>query len=217
MNFMNVNSLFPVTWNEVSAVWYEIRIQGLKQTESEQDQTCANAALLMGRVLFTLEERMEFVVSELESMTQNGWAPAEAMMLVGIAEEDEPILSVTLAELQEKIAFEYRGAHEGLAITMKKEEPQALPALHPVDLQKAVFFLMQLPDGVQKMSGIENGRAETICHLEGVQLLPDGLQYDICIGSSVNSAGKILMEKICYLAEFLGGESSFTGTDFSEL
>lgn len=207
MNYKEILGLFPVSWNEVFAVWYEIRVEGLKVQESEEDQSCANAALLLGRILFKLEERMEYVLSELDSGSENGIVPVTGAMLVGIAEEDEALLSVTLAELQEQFAEEYAGSHKGLCITMKKDQPQALPALHPVDLQKCIFYLMQLPDGVQKMSGVIPGQVETVCHLGSTLLLPDGLHCRIRVGSRLESAGEILADRICYLTEFLGGET----------
>lgn len=207
MIYNDINVLFPVTWNEVSAVWYEIRLNGLKPMEAGEDQSAANAALLLGRVLYTLEERLEYVLSELESVSAGEWAPDQGGLLLGIAEEDEAVLSVALAELQNTLAEEYAGAHSGLRITMKKTEPAALPALHPVDLQKAVFYLIQLPHGVQKMSGVLPGEADTLCCLTGLNLLPDGLHCEIRVGSRIESAGNMLADRIVYLTEFLGGEA----------
>lgn len=207
MNYTDINVLFPVTWNEVSAAWYEIRLDGLHVMEAGDDQTAANAALLLGRILFTLEERMEYVLSELEAESTGEWAPDKGSMLIGIAEENEPLLSTVLADMQKILTEEYAGSHSGLTVTMKKTEPAALPALNPVDLQKAVFYLIQLPNGVQKMSGQLPGVADTLCCLTGLELLPDGLHYEIRVGSRIETAGVMLAEKIVYLTEFLGGEA----------
>lgn len=207
MKYTNLNVLFPVTWNEVSAVWYEIRLEGLNARQTGEDQGAANAAVLLGRILFTLEEKLEYVLSEMEAVSSDEWAPCQGLLLLGIAEEDEAVLSVALTELQTTLAEEYAGAHSGLRITMKKTEPAALPALHPVDLQKMVFYLIQLPDGVQKMSGRTPGVVDTLCCLTGLNLLPDGVHYEIRVGSRILTSGVMLAEKIVYLTEFLGGEA----------
>lgn len=209
MNYTDISVLFLVAWNEVSAVWYEIQLDGLHVMEAGDDQTAANAGLLLGRILFTLEERLEYVLSEMEAVSTREWAPDKGSLLIGIAEEDEALLLAVLADMQKVLAEEYAGAHSGLTITMKKTEPAALPALNPVDLQKAVFYLIQLPDGVQKMNGQLPGVADTLCCLTGLNLLPDGLHYEIRVGSRIETAGVMLAEKIVYLTEFLGGETEY--------
>ncbi|MDO4489784.1 MAG: hypothetical protein Q4B85_01745 [Lachnospiraceae bacterium] len=206
MKYREVKGILPVTWNEVAALWFEIGVEGLKPAEGEEDQSKANAALLLGRILFKMEETLEFVLSELESCGGRHSVPTEGSMLVGIAEEDEAVLSVLLAALQNTLEEEYRDSLEHFCITLKRTEPQGLPGLHPVDLQKSIFYLIQLPEGVQKTSGARSSRPELLCHVTGVELLPGGLHCSISVGSTSESAGEMLTEKIAYLTEFLGGE-----------
>ncbi len=206
MNKNELQVLFPVTWNEVSAVWYEIRVEGPEQNGSEFDQNRANAALLLGRILFRLEEKTEYVLSELESRSVNEAAPNTASMLVGIAGEDEPILLEAAAEIQGQLREEYLTRDGELSVLVERQEVQALPALHPVDLQKLVFYLVQVPDGVQKPGRTAEEQPDTWCCLTAASLLPDGFHAGFCVAGRVESAGMMLLDKICYLTEFLGGE-----------
>lgn len=204
-----VRGLFPVSWNEVSALWFEIEVSGLTGGVPLMDvcRNHANAILLLGRILFKMEACLEFVLSELEGGSGKEEIPAVARMLVGIAEEDLPLLQRLLAGLQADLQNEYTGSEPGLCISLKEAGPQVLPAMHPVDQQKLIFYLLQLPDGIQKMSGRVQGQAETACCLTHADLLPDGLHCSIGIYGSIFSARAALADKVCYLTEFLGGET----------
>lgn len=211
----NLQGTLPVSWNEVAALWFEISIDGVMGENGDPDgnvgQTLeqAHAAEILGRILFALEERVEFVLSEMECGVA-GEAIAslsgQAGLLIGIAEEDVFLLKEVLEELQEQLREEYEGSNENLTILLKEAGPAALPALNPVDQQKTVFYLIQLPLGVQKLSGSKKGQADLFSQVTQILLLPDGLRISIRVDSRTESAGDFLADKITYLTEFLGGE-----------
>src|SRR5699024_9221360 len=68
------------------------------------------------------------------------------------------------------------------------------------------FFLMNLPNGVQKMSAQIPGLVETSLNLGILKLEPDCLTAVSSVRSSVGSAKDALGERLEYLTEFLGGE-----------
>lgn len=230
MHTTSLQALFPVSWNEVSALWYEISIEGLQETGEGPDLTNshAQAASLLGRMLFALEARLEFVLSEMECPGGNrpigedslSGLKGQAACLVGIAEEDTALLSLVIQELEDQLRQEYAGTDDALCIRVQEKGAGALPAMHPVDQQKAIFYLIQLPSGTQKMSGIQPGQADQSVEMSGIQpgqadlsvslegilLLPDGLRISTRVDSHTESAGNFLADKITYLTEFLGGE-----------
>lgn len=264
MHTTSLQALFPVSWNEVSALWYEISIEGLQETSikglqetsiegiqepgegpdlidshtleashtqeasNTQAATYAQAASLLGRMLFALEARLEFVLSEMECPGGNrpigedslSGLKGQAACLVGIAEEDTALLSLVIQELEDQLRQEYAGTDDALCIRVQEKGAGALPAMHPVDQQKAIFYLIQLPSGIQKMSGIQPGQADLSVKMSGIQpgqadlsvsmdgvlLLPDGLRISTRVDSRTESAGNFLADKITYLTEFLGGE-----------
>lgn len=207
-----IGSWFPVSWNEVSALWFEVTIGGLQGGHPDQDidRTRANAALLMGRILFSLSERLDFVLSELEGGTKENEIAGQASMLIGMGEEDSPLMHAMLQELQQDLSLEYKGSEDELTITVKEAGPQILPAVGPADLQKICFYLAMLPDGMQKMSGEIPGQVETSCNLGIMKLLPDGLHCSSRVSSSIESAMAALGNKVIYLTEFLGGDVELT-------
>ena len=106
---------------------------------------------------------------------------------------------------------EYSGTDDGITVTVEKTGEGAAPALHPVSLQKTVFFLMNLPNGVQKMSGQIPGLVETSLNLGILKLEPDHLHACASVRSSVGSAKEALSDKLEYLIGFLGGEFHVEG------
>ena len=72
--------------------------------------------------------------------------------------------------------------------------------------EKVIFYLMNIPGGVQKMSGNIPGLVETSVNL-GTLNLEDEVLYGVAsIRSSVNSAKEAVADQVEYLTEFLGGD-----------
>ena len=70
-----------------------------------------------------------------------------------------------LQELQGQLRGEYCGSDDGITINVQKLGSGAAPALNPASMQKVLFFLMNLPNGVQKMSAQIPGLEETSLNL----------------------------------------------------
>lgn len=130
-----------------------------------------------------------------------------------IDESNEELFVSFTNKIQNSFRKEYTGTDEGITVTVTKRETGSYPVLNAVSREKTVFFLMQLPYGVQKMSGVIDGLAETSCNL-GIFELPLEENYlfaCISVRSSVGSAKVAFYDKICYLTEFLGGEYETSG------
>lgn len=197
----------PVGRDEASGVQYRVEIAGLQGGHSgvEIDKNRANANLLMGRLLHGLDLRMEFVLAELEGGNKDNAIPRSCAAELVIGSEDEEALLEYLAKLQEQLRREYAGSDEGIVITAKKLGSGTAPVLNMISRQKVLFFLMNLPDGIQKMSAQIPGLVETSLNLGVLRLYPEKLEAVCSVRSSVGSARDALGEKLEYLAEFLGG------------
>ena len=69
-------------------------------------------------------------------------------MLLAIDGGEKEILKEEASRFTENLRREYSGTDDGITVTVEKTGEGAAPALHPVSLQKTVFFLMNLPNGV---------------------------------------------------------------------
>ncbi len=206
INRCRLDGQFSLRWNETGALWFAIRAERLYNTEKKPDRTGVNPAALLGRILFVLEERMEYALSEMESTSEEESLSPAAELRIGIAEENAPLLTAAMAELERQLREEYRDQEGELRLTVREEGAGVLPGLHPVDLQKTVFYLLQLPEGPQNLGGTLPCREDLSCFAERVLLLPDGLHVRLSLEGRTISQMEMLEKKICYLTEFLGGE-----------
>ena len=174
----------PVRRSEVMGEQMEVTISGLAGGHSgtEIHKNRANSNILAGRFLYELAGKMDYALIELEA-----------------------------SRFTENLRREYSGTDDGITVTVEKTGEGAAPALHPVSLQKTVFFLMNLPNGVQKMSGQIPGLVETSLNLGILKLEPDHLHACASVRSSVGSAKEALSDKLEYLIGFLGGEFHVEG------
>lgn len=204
----------PVRRDEVSGEHYRIEISGLQGGHSgaEIDKNRANAGQLMGRLLDTLNLRMEYALTELSGGSKDNaiMRSCEAEIVIDGGEEQQ--LLSCMKELQENLRAEYQGSDEGITIRTERTGSGAAPALNPVSLQKVLFFLMNLPNGIQKMSAQISGLVETSLNLGILRLHPDYLEAVSSVRSSVGSAKEALSRKLEYLTEFLGGDYHVEGS-----
>lgn len=203
----------PVRFGAVSGMWYEVKISGLLggHSGSEIHKNRANSNVLAGRILYRLGQKLEYVLSELSGGSKDNAIPRETTMMIAVDSEESVLLSETLAKAQEELRREYRGCDGGITVTAKRKGAGVEPALHPTSLQKVIFFLMNIPNGVEKMSGEIPGLVETSSNLGILRLGGGELTAAVSVRSSVESAKTALGDRICYLTEFLGGEFQTEG------
>mgnify|MGYP000775391285 FL=1 len=78
-------------------------------------------------------------------------------------------------------------------------------------MTKVIFYLRNVPNGVQHMSMVMPGLVETSLNTGIMKLTTDGLELTASVRSSVSTRKEELKDKLEYLVEFLGGEISVSG------
>ncbi|MDO4647644.1 MAG: aminoacyl-histidine dipeptidase [Eubacteriales bacterium] len=211
---MTFASHIPVQYTEKTGRRLEIHLGGLQGGHSgaEIDKGRASAAILMGRFLYELKERVDFALSGYSSGEKDNAIPriADASIVV---EEDQAALVKEYAELfVEHITREYAGIEQGVTISVQEGENEETQVLHPGSLARVIFFLRNVPYGVQKMSGTIPGLVETSMNPGILRLTEEELVVTSSIRSSVGSAKEELAGKVQFLTEFLGGDYEISGS-----
>ena len=201
-------SSIPVKYRNASGCLYEVKIHGLQGGHSgmEIGKNRANANILMGRFLYGLKEQLPYELAELEGGQKDNVIPRECSCALLIQPEDTEILKDYACRLTAELRQEYSGSDAGISVSVEFQEETQIGVLHPVSQEKVLFYLMNVPNGVQKMSGNIPGLVETSTNL-GAARLEDEVFYASCgVRSSVNSAKYAVSDKIEYLTDFLGGD-----------
>ena len=78
-------------------------------------------------------------------------------------------------ELQEQIREEYTGSDENITFEITEKGTATAEVLHPTSQEKIVFYLQNVPFGIQKMSGTIKGLVETSSNIGILRLDRDEL------------------------------------------
>lgn len=204
-------STIPVQRVEAEGQKAAVKITGLMGGHSgaEIDKKRANANVLMGRFLYTLQKEAAYEIISLAGGQKDNaiTREADAELLV----EDVNAVKACAEKVQKGFREEYAGTDEGITIEITDLGASSARVLHPTSREKVLFFLMEVPFGIQKMSGSIDSLVETSTNIGIVKLGEDEFLGSSSVRSSVEAAGAALSDKICYLTEFLGGDYTVQG------
>lgn len=203
----------PVQRMEAEGEKVQVKFTGLMGGHSgaEIDKNRANANILMGRFLYGLKKKADYEIISLAGGQKDNAITRESVMTLLAAPETVEVIKAYAADAQKKLREEYIVTDENITIEVTEEGHSTENVLHPTSREKVLFFLMNIPFGVQKMSGTIEGLVETSCNLGILELKEDELFAVVSIRSSVSAASEALSNKIEYLTEFLGGEYEIQG------
>lgn len=210
---MTAVSELPVRYQEETNEKWKVTVSGLAGGHSgaEIDKNRANATLLLARFLKEAKEQGAYAISELNGGLKDNAIPRTANALILAGKEEGNAIAAYAKVFTEALKKEYTGSDEGICVTVEAQGIGTEPVLHPVSQEKVLFFLLQYPNGIQKMCGFMDGLVETSCNLGITNLTPKALVGSASVRSSVGSAKKALADEIAYLTEFLGGEFQIEG------
>ncbi|MDO5423371.1 MAG: aminoacyl-histidine dipeptidase [Eubacteriales bacterium] len=196
-----------VTYVAITGTKLEITIDGLVGGHSgaEIDKNRANANKLMGRFLYELGQKTEYMLASLEGGTKGNAITRTATAVIVVEPGREAEVQEAAAILEKHLRKEYSGSDEGITIHCRNLGSGEADVLHPISREKVVFLLNFAPWGVQKMSGDIPGLVETSANPGILKLDAEKFLLDVSIRSSVGSAKEAVAEKVRYLTEFLGG------------
>ena len=207
------NSYLPVQRVKASGEKVSVKITGLTGGHSgaEIHKSRASANILIGQFLYELGRICGYALKDLEGGLKDNAIPRECTAALLVLPEEVSLVTSQAEKMQAAFREEYAGSDENITIQVTKEGNEDAEVLHPTSQEKVIFFLMNLPFGVKKMSGTIEGLVETSCNPGIMKLYRDELFVQTSIRSSVGSAKEALSHKIQYLSEFLGGEYDTEG------
>ena len=201
-------SHIPVTRLEAKGEKLTVKISGLMGGHSgaEIDKNRANANSLLGKFLHGLDAKAGYELISVQGGQKDNAITRESIAELLTVKENVEAVKEYAASMQTAWREEYTGTDEGITVTVTEEGEQDAKVLHPTSKEKVVFFLVNVPYGVQKMSGTIKGLVETSTNIGILKTSEDEVMGSSSIRSSVETARDALSDKIQYLTEFLGGE-----------
>ena len=206
-------SHIPVLRTDAEGEKLQIRICGLMGGHSgaEIDKKRANANVLMGRFLYGLKREAYYEIISLAGGQKDNAITRESLCEILVSEEDIAAVKAYAARVQDGLREEYSGSDNGISVQITEAGHESVQVLHPTSREKILFYLMEIPFGIQKMSSNIEGLVETSTNIGIVRLSEDEFFASSSVRSSVEAARDALSDKIQYLTEFLGGEYEAQG------
>ena len=201
-------SHIPVTRLEAKGEKLTVKISGLMGGHSgaEIDKNRANANSLLGKFLHGLDAKAGYELISVQGGQKDNAITRESIAELLTVKENVEAVKEYAASMQTAWREEYTGTDEGITVTVTEEGEQDAKVFHPTSKEKVVFFLVNVPYGVQKMSGTIKGLVETSTNIGILKTSENEVLGSSSIRSSVETARDALSDKIEYLTEFLGGE-----------
>ncbi len=174
---------------------------------AEIDKNRMNSVYAMTRVLFELREKAEYSLFDFYGGCKDNAIPREAFAVL-VTDEAEALLLKKEAELlAAKYKEELTSIEPGFSLVAEVGKTDTYEVLSPVSFEKLLFFLMQAPNGIQRMSGDIPGLVESSLNLGIFKLEEEEAAFDFSLRSSSKTYKYFMRDKVEYLIDFLGGES----------
>lgn len=210
---MSVHADIPVTRTMQKGLKLDLSVTGLSGGHSgaEIDKEHGNADILMGRVLKMLMDITPFGILSLSGGLKDNAIPRECNASILIPEENEEAAVEAVAALSRTFSGEFSESDPDVVIRCSNLGQAEAMILDFASVNKIVYYLRAVPNGVLHMSQIMPGLVETSLNLGIMELKEEVFRTVTSIRSSVSSRKEDVRDRLEQIIEMLGGESSIEG------
>ena len=190
----------------------DLKIDGLVGGHSgaEIDKCRANAIILMGRLLNTIDRSIDFDLASISGGAKDNAIPIDACAGIVIDPADLAALEACVADFAADVRTEYQTADPDIRISAAAAAEGEYEVYTKHLLGRLLLMLMLVPNGIQTMSA-ELNMPESSLNLGILDDQDDMVRMTWAVRSSVASLKGLMKDKLENLTELLGGEITFNG------
>ena len=161
--------------------------------------------------MFELKKSFDYSLISIEGGQKDNVIPRDAYAILCIEKESFEDFEKGLETLSNKYTKELEISEADLSIDHKVFEEDEFECLHPTSFEKVLLYLINTPNGVQKMSSAIPGLVESSLNMGVLRINEEKALFRFSVRSAINSYKQFISDKLEYLAEFLGGEYTIKG------
>ena len=199
----------PVRYRKKSGEKYNIVVSGFMGGHSGRDinKYGGNANIIMGRLLHLLSSKFDFDLVNLRGGLMVSAIPRDADCTILVSDEDVSKLEAVVEDFEKIIRNEYRANENNVQIYCNDLGYFEEEVLTVKTMERLIFLLNTLPDGVQKMSVEKEtpGLVEASLNIGIMRMNGKEFLLEAAVRSSVASEKYYLSDKLRYLTETIGG------------
>lgn len=177
----------------------------------EIDQGRANASVILGRVLFAMNQQMNVDIISMEGGQKDNAIPRTAWADVLLEEQMLHQAEMLIQEQEKLLKNEFHAGDAGLEIRLTREGVQEAEVLEAHSGTQVIHTMVNIPNGIQSYSMDIKGLVETSLNLGIMKLQDTELLLSFAIRSSVESAKQYLRDRVTLFVEMLGGTAKAQG------
>ena len=165
-----------------------------------------NAIKLMGRLIFDLIQTYQFGLIDMSGGFKDNVIPREAKAELIISEDDLNGIKNKIVEIMDVYKKELLSSEPELKYEIEDLGQEETKVLHPISLEKVLFLLVNMPNGVQVMSSDIEGLVESSLNLGIFRLEEDKVVYCNSVRSSKSSYKHYISDRLNYMVSLFGGK-----------
>ncbi|MCM1174812.1 MAG: aminoacyl-histidine dipeptidase [Blautia sp.] len=203
----------PVVWEKRSGSVLHIQVAGLQGGHSGAEivKEGGNANCLMGRALDALVRETSASLLSMKGGLADNAIPRQADARVMLKEEEKETALAALRGMEEKFRQEFSVKDPGVRVVAEEEGELDADCLQAADMEKAVRFLLAMPNGIQAMSADVEGLVETSLNLGIMELTADCLRLSYAVRSSLESGKEAVCRKMAAVSYLAGASMELRG------
>ncbi len=194
-----------------------INISGLLGGHSgvEIDKNRANANILFGRILYTLNRKLSFNLVSIEGGLKDNAIVKTAVAVIAVNESDIQTVKDCVSHMEDLFKHEYVVSDPDIKvaaeITDSSSEAAANDMMDNISTNRVIAALVNMPYGIQGMSSNIEGLVESSLNLGILKTTDTEVVLSYCVRSSIASRKQEMLDKITSLTELLSGYVTLTG------
>ena len=194
-----------------------INISGLLGGHSgvEIDKNRANANILFGRILYTLNRKLSFNLVSIEGGLKDNAIVKTAVAVIAVNESDIQTVKDCVSHMEDLFKHEYVVSDPDIKvaaeITDSSSEAAANDMMDNISTNRVIAALVNMPYGIQGMSSNIKGLVESSLNLGILKTTDTEVVLSYCVRSSIASRKQEMLDKITSLTELLSGYVTLTG------
>jgi len=171
------------------ASYAEIRIRGLKGGHSgmEIHKGRGNSNKLMGRVLYDIQNSVDFQLVTINGGAKNNAIPREADAVIAFGSDKVQAVKAKVEEWNSIFKNELKVADPEVNVQFEVVDKKAQKVFSKVSTEKAIKLLYLIPNGIQTMSMEIEGLVQSSTNLGVVTTDENKVRFDSATRSSVRS------------------------------
>ncbi len=207
---VRTRQVLPIAWEEANTnlTAYKIDITGLKGGHSGMDviKQRGNSNKLMGRILSTLKDAIDYSISNIHGGAKMNAIPRECESVILIDSKNEKTLYETIEKLSNKFKNELATSDPGVSVEVKKHEAKVEKVFSKETMDKLVSSLVLIPNGIKTMSMDIEGLVESSTNLGVVITHDNEITFESAVRSSVKSLKHNVLNEMKCIANLLNCE-----------